>query len=502
MNIFFFFQGPVPVDKKKEQTLESVMNSNRAKRHYFGDGENDYVDGACTYNVGIAKAVLKMIKKSKFDNIIYAYDDFRDVEEVNKAVDEELGELCKDLVPVHYSKDDDSDTILKSICMDQGANDSFKEGNTVYIASNSGIRSNVMFFSTFSQILDCRKVTTELYYESNGEVKDSSGKSIGDKVKNITDTNKYYEILRGIELFTETGNPTKLINSFRDNKNEKLNELFALMTRFYENIQVCRRVENNGLLDTYKLLKSKLNELKDDAKLPVTLKLLLPSIERSFVDRQVKRGGVEDIELIHIIKWCLKNKLIAQAYFILNVELVSFLMEKNILKNNFPNKERIKQVIGDSFKETHYKYYKSPKSLPVDNMDIIMKSYVAYISEHENEGQILQKFGFEFSDYQICNKAIMICTLVRRIRNSMAHSNNYDIIEDYKCLIPMIDVYNKDYVSRNSYLNRKGIYTMIKKIANGSEEKSIPASSEDFYDICEYFLNKILVDIKELCKNI
>ncbi len=501
MDIFFFFQGPLPV---KEQTLESVMSSNRAKRHYFGDGEEDYVDDACTYNVGIAKAVLKMISKSKFDKIIYAYDDFRDVKKVNDSVDAELENLCVELVPVHYSRDDDSDTILNNICMDPRAKDSFKEGNTVHIATNSGIRSNVMFFSTFTQILGCRKVTTKLYYGASDEIKDSEGKPIGDKVKNITDTNKYYEILRGIELFTETGNPEKLISSFSDKKNEKLGELFTLMTRFYENIQVCRRVENNGLLDTYKLLISKLNELKDDAELPVTLKLLLPSIERSFVDRQVKKGDVEDIELIHIIKWCLKNKLIAQAYFILHVELTAFLMERNILVNKFPGKEDIKKLMGDLYDDYYYKYYKDPKSFPVDNMDTIIKSYVTYISKkkYTDDKQILKKFGFEFSDYQICKKAIMLCTLVRRIRNSMAHSNNYDIIEDYKCLIQTIDVYNKEYKSRISDSNRDGIYTMVIKSNDGGKVKSIPASSEDFYDICEYLLNKILVDIKELCKNI
>ncbi|MBE6843589.1 MAG: hypothetical protein E7510_12290 [Ruminococcus sp.] len=476
MNIFFFFQSKISEDKMKDNKAE--------KKYYYGKKENEFVKNCSTYNSGMVKSVSKLIN-AKFDKVICAYDGFEGYEIVNDAVEKDLTSndavvTSENMIKVLYKKEDSSEEIISKIC--RGSGNIFDEKSKVYIGTNGGNRNNMMFFLTFVEIMSCRGVETRLFY---AECKDND-----EEIVEISKNNNFYGLLRSVELFTEVGNPIKLIEYYKDNNNEDLKSLFEYMKKFYYSIQVCRRVSEKGLLDTYRDLIKHIEDINqkyvinngltgddnsDSDKIPTELKLLIPHIKSRFV-----KEDIEGKELIHIIQWCLDNNNITLGYFIFDVELVKFLMEKNFLTNKFLNTDKLcnidkKKNNSDDKFEKMVELIKGCSSKLKCNPDGKFSS--------ENKG-ILEKYGFGNDDYQKNYKIVSICTITRRIRNSIAHSKDYDVLYNKQFLKDLIKSYEK-----------RGPKLLTGK-KNGFD--TLEANHQDYFTIIKNLLSYMLDDIKEM----
>ncbi len=481
MDIFFFFQSPIS---------EQVMKKNRAeKKYYYGKKENEFVTNCSTYNSGMVKSVSKLIN-AKFDKVICAYDEFEGYEIVNDAVEKDLTSndavvISKNMVKVSYKKEDSSEEIIAKICRESG--NVFNETSKVYIGTNGGNRNNMMFFLTFVEIMSCRGVETRLFY---AERKDND-----EEIVEISKNNNFYGLLRSVELFTEVGNPIKLIEYYKDNNNKDLKDLFEYMKKFYYSIQVCRRVREKGLLDTYKELIEHIefinqkyiindnasgDDNSDSDKIPPELKLLIPCIKSSFVKK--KRPGNE---LIQIIQWCLNKNNITLGYFIFDVELTKFLMEKKILKNDFPDINSIESCKIDNEKYVSFSDFNKMRELIKGCVSKFKYNSMSDVLNDENK-QAMEKYGFVDDDYKKVYKILSICTITRKVRNSIAHSNDYDILYGAQFLKNIIEGYEKKY-------NEKLFTT-----EDNSSYNRIEADDDNYFIIIKNLLSYMLDDVKEM----
>lgn len=184
----------------------------------------------------------------------------------------------------------------------------FEADDNITLITNSGVRSNVLFFSTFVQILGARGVTTRLIYVDNK-----------DNIIDVTSNNRYYDILRGVELFSETGDPHKLLACYPDEK--KLEKLKKWMTSFYQNMQIAGSIDKNSrIVDVYSKVLAEIDYLVDDESTDALLRLLLPVIKTHLMPLG------ESVEpFFQLLQWCNDNGHFLTGYFILDAELTSYL---------------------------------------------------------------------------------------------------------------------------------------------------------------------------------
>ncbi len=337
-----------------------------------------------------------------------------------------------------YSNNDSADEILKKII----GSYPFDIGDTVFIVANSGIRNNVMFFTTFTEILKSTGVTMRLIYAENANPQ---------RIIDVSANNKYFEVLRGVELFTETGNPQKLKKCYSDS--ESLQKLFGYMEQFYKNIQVCKPVQGDGesVVKIYTDMMQEIDAVMACEDTDIIIKLLLPDIKRSFQpDKNI------DEPFLQILRWCSDKGNILIGYFILDAEFTDFLLRTQILRfngngaNSFPIAAELKHVC--SFRNDFNRYEDGENQ--IEDAGVIIRVFAKYTgrkrrsfkSFEENEQRKM------FSDWCIhpptkseriipLYKMLMLHELARKIRNNMAHTELKNVIEkdEYSGLLTVAD---------------------------------------------------------------
>lgn len=528
-----------------------------------------YVDDV-NYNTSIAEAVFHHININatddniiKFDKIINIYDNKSMVS--NEITYEKLKKYVKDDIcdakieinidklakNQNLRKDYDYDILLGKLL----AAYDFKEGSKVYIATNGGQRDMMMFISTLAQILSHKGIESFMFYENiDGIV---SQKKVS-----------YYDLLRAVDLFIETGNPNKLSALYKNES--ELNNLIKKMEMFYEKIQVCRKVDSKELYSTnpddsrpintpiqvvYRELISVIDEISKDEnskKIPSTLSLILPNIKRAFVNvewdeyREHNPGtwkysmlkNPEELDILNIVKWCHDNNLITIGYFIFRVEMMNFITKckgflnvdfldsrdlpnyQNIMNSN-KNQDGDDENIDNSMLVSHMLRYGDDKNDASERLDALIILYSAYIYEKfkndkslleykrtemymaainrkkEIKKESLEKFGFKFEENEVDDvyNTIMRCNLIRRIRNTLAHSDNKSVaggVNSY--LDDIILEYDRRLKERkkegvlSEKIDIESLYTMGKTIESGGE---------DYYKVCHVLLGFLYEDMYE-----
>lgn len=460
------------------------------KKYYFGNTDQEEVgSGFVHYTTAVACAANK---KYGITHYLGAYDK----KEVISDIENDLKDKshAENICWAEYNENMNSDEILKSIF----SNIDLSDCSEIIIAINSGIRNNVMFFSVISQIMSYRGINIRLLY-----VKPKSNDN-NEHIIDVTEQNKYFDVLRAVELFTETGNPKKLKEQYKDEK--ELDALFDYMDRFYKSIQVCRPVNNSensniSVLDIYDNMIKEIDRLiqnSENADIPVIMQFLLPEIKKRFAPDDNKDS------FLQIVEWCQNNGMITIAFFILDAEITRYIQNKKLLDVNYP---KSRQKFPSPYNNWSNDY--SGKGSASD-LSILIQYSIRYMSFNikrninESKKSVLNKFGIKFSDEALT--IIMIHELIRRTRNSMAHSDLFTGIlgtDDYCALTTLTNKYRNEIKTVNLYPENKS--DIIKVSKNGETINSvlikkgteITITQENAYEKYESLLKCILNDLKK-----
>lgn len=506
-NILFFFDTNVDKEGKLTKVKKYINEL---------DKNADTFEGNYHYITAAAKAVQDTLLKtgSEIHSVLCASDDLQDK---NKEYFEmEFKKIINDnvkLIWAKYSKENSSQDILNSIHNStlQSQNEFFEKGDTLYIITNGGIRKNVMFFSTFTQILKDRGLTTNLVYV---ELPPRSSDD-PERVINVTEGNKYFDVLRAVELFTQSGNPKGLKDIYENDV--KLAKLLGYMEQFYKSIQICKPV-NNGIVQIYQDMCDEIDNLiEKDKDIDVIIKLLLPTIKSKFMPL----GTDYNEPFLQILQWCYENDLVLIGFFILDAEYKWYLYKtKEIIqfkgfdlngkKIYLPSKEtaenRIDQRIEDpngKIKANNDKIKANNKNKYKGGIEAIRKNENNIYGYNECLTVIFQELVYnlqsqsynlskEIKDYltswevilydddeknQKLYELILLQDFIRKLRNNMAHSGNVSITNNKTNIIGFIKAYfsdnlfNKKYKSKDNNdidFNDLKIYDKLKVILETS----------------------------------
>lgn len=442
-NYFLFFTGPRNkyIDKKvnTEKNDHSVVENRKDKYVSKLEDPAPEKDGFLRYDLAAYWAVARTCGGHvKCVAISDAQGESQKL--LQDTLDYELNGFS-DAHPAwaFFQKNDDADTILQRI-QEQAP---LANGDTVYLAINGGVRHLVMFLSVFMEIMKAKGVKVKLIYVADGKPQE---------ILDVTDENsRYFDILRGVELFTKTGNPQQLMNCYSG----KYDTLFKLMQQFYYGLQLCRPVSGEGMTATYQKMMKQLNDLESQENTDTVMKLMIPEIRRRFQPR-----GEQAKSFLQILTWCKENGMILQGYFIMTAEFSAYWSDWDLSQMDFIKAEKTYVTAYDDLK----KYY----------ADI-----------EKNEQKLFSVFEF-----------------ARLIRNGLAHSdeealflNDSDNRREKKVSVYK-DVYAiwaanacaEEYMTDYTYEECKGEkYKLLKEYG-----KNFQMSGDDLFDRLSKILERIL----------
>ena len=315
-NILFFFNTRIKQDLIDEKNY--INKIDRAKEIAFSGKYHYIIAGVKAIYDHLADCKMVADCKMALDHIICVSDIGDDNKEFLTAG---LQDVMKDTPPItwiSHDRYDRSDIILKKISSEF----EFQENDQLFILTNGGARNNVMFFSTFTQIMKVKGLDTRLIYitQETPEV-----------IKDVSSDNRYFDVLRAVELFTQSGNPKQLKKIYEEDSS--LFKLLGLMDQFYKNIQICKTVNDTstGIVSIFKNMIKEIDDLMKKDDIDIIIKLLLPTIKSKFMPL-----GTENHEyFLQILKWCCNNDMVLVGFFILDAELKAYLYnDKKVIQFN------------------------------------------------------------------------------------------------------------------------------------------------------------------------
>lgn len=508
-NILFFFDTKNIQQKTGERNYINCLCPNNETGF---SGEYNYITAG-------ARAIHDMLKSQNkdIDEIICVSDLGDENREYFESSFNKIFENDINLTLINYKSNDSSDIILTYISDKY----TFSENDTIYILTNSGLRNNVMFFSTFTQIIQAKGVDTKLIYIDQGSPKDKT-----ETIKDVTSDNKYFDVLRAVEMFIQSGNPKKLKEIYAPTNNTTaLSELLGYMEKFYKNIQICKPVnDDSDIVQIYKDMLDEIDNLmKPDKDVDIIIRLLLPTIKSKFMPL----GEKYNEPFIQILQWCCNNDMVLTGFFILDAEYKNYLYGKKVIKfekneKTIPITSPDADIISKISKQDRDNYFDGIQKLSGELshksynqcLTVIFRNIVGrtlYIDctrlnpDYPNNSYF-QRIKKCLKDWEIClypddkknlklYELILLQDFIRNLRNSMAHSDIKSTIK-YKQNVRYFvqNKFNKENNIFNSKYKAKydditfddiGIYDKLKFIL----EQSIKIIQEN--------VKYILVEVKE-----
>ncbi|MCM1271052.1 MAG: TM1812 family CRISPR-associated protein [Ruminococcus flavefaciens] len=438
-NLFFFFNNKLKEDKIEEEKKCEYINLTK------NNNDAPIFNGCVHYISAAARAINENFG---LDYVVGA-SDFNTIRYKDKL---EENFNSNDLPQISWTKDynflEKHEKVLEIIMQKIEEVCPFEKIGIVYILITSGSRNQVMFFSTFVQILKARGLKARMIHVENERPQ---------KIIDITNENRYYDVLRGVELFTETGNPRKLKACYENN--EQLSDLFKYMENFYESIQLCKPIQcgTESIVVIYKKMMDEIDKLMQQEDVDVTIKLMLPEMKIRF------RPLPEDKDsFLQILQWCANNRLILEGYFILDAEFTEYLLNKGILSfkgngyNGFPSKNELDALLkmeiinkrNEAHKRKELASYSCGSNPSIDTR-IILRNFTSYTAPKRKNGswtqlfwerdknsqkQVFDNWFIRYDEESILKffRILMLHEFIRKIRNNMAHSDIHSVIgNDY-----------------------------------------------------------------------
>lgn len=169
-----------------------------------------------------------------------------------------------------------------------------------------------------------------------------SDKSPGE-IKNSMEEQRVMKLIDGIEEFATSARVNTLMSDqvFGNSENEKINALLSCMKNFSESIMMGK---TGKLDDNMQKLTTAMDNLKNDNDsdaFVILFKSMLPTIKEKFFS-----GDSNEINSLHLIKWCLDNGLLQQALVLCVEKIPDVLINNKIVEYNGKIKDDYSPLYG------------------------------------------------------------------------------------------------------------------------------------------------------------
>lgn len=217
-----------------------------------------------------------------------------------------------------------------------------KKEDHVYIDTTGGFRDSVYILMASVRILEYSGVRLEkaVYSVLNNPKppKKSQGGSPEfpkrkqikpNRIDDITDTYKMFDLINAANSFTSFGNSEELAQFFSDSCNSDIKKTIDVMSRFSEEVTLCRTSNLKGLISELNEMLTNIQNMETNVETEILFKSISGVIQEKF---GVTSG--EDIDYLDIITWCLDNRMIQQAVTIYTEKMPEFLFSTGLLSYN------------------------------------------------------------------------------------------------------------------------------------------------------------------------
>lgn len=205
----------------------------------------------------------------------------------------------------------------------QTVNDVIKHVNPndkIYIEATGGLRNTTYTLMTIVRILEYSGVILEKAIYSNH----STDKSVPNRIEDITDTYRTFNLINAVNSFTSYGSSYELENYFDNTDNTVIKETIRSMKNFSDDITLCRTSQLDKTLKNLNDSLVKLTETPLESKDSALFKSLADVIRSKFyMNKESKK-----IEYPDVVRWCIDNKLIQQAVTIYVEKMPQYFYEK------------------------------------------------------------------------------------------------------------------------------------------------------------------------------
>lgn len=296
--------------------------------------DKDEISAKCS-NEASFKYAVKLVEQEqqKIDKAIFICT----AEVRNHNVHTHLKDITKELTGCEFfeidTKDDlniynDISEILKHI----------EKDDNLYIDMTGGPRMAAVPIMLICNYLQRRGniIKAEIYSNI------LHGKSSGE-IKNSMEEQRVMKLIDGIEEFATSARVNTLMSDqvFGESKNEKINALLSCMKNLSESIMLGKTGE---LDDNMQKLTTAMDNLKNDNDsdtFVVLFKSMLPTIKEKFFS-----GDSNEINSLHLIKWCLDNGLLQQALVLCVEKIPDVLINNKIVEYNGKIKDDYNPLYG------------------------------------------------------------------------------------------------------------------------------------------------------------
>lgn len=309
-------------------------SANKSKTDYKYNVGKDEISAKCS-NEASFKYAIKLVEQEhqKIDKAVFICTS----EVKNREIHTYLKNITKELTDCEFFEIDTEDDlniyndiseILKYI----------EKDDNLYIDMTGGPRMAAVPIMLICNYLQRRGniIKAEIY--SNILSDKSSG-----EIKNSMEEQRVMKLIDGIEEFATSARVNTLLSDqvFGNSKNEKINALLSCMKNFSESIMMGKTGE---LDDNMQRLTTAMDNLKNDNDsdaFVLLFKSMLPTIKEKFFS-----GDSNEINSLHLIKWCLDNGMLQQALVLCVEKIPDVLINNKIVEYNGKIKDDYSPLYG------------------------------------------------------------------------------------------------------------------------------------------------------------
>lgn len=400
-------------------------------------------------SVGRILAVATKEAKESYDNICKVLKEYS--EEKNIAIPEpEMIETTEN-------------TIAETI---QEISNKISTDDEVYIDTTGGFRNSSYLIMGAVRVLEYSDIKVKKAVYSNHQK---------EKIEDITDLYRMFDLINAANTFTSVGNSYELEEYFKDTDNATVKSTIEAMNKFSDEITLCRTSKLNDVIKELNNCLEELSGVQSDSKDIILFKSLSEAIRSKF------NIHGERISYPDVVEWCVHNRLIQQAVTIYVEKMPEYFYNKKLYTVSDSIKKQVenKKSTFDYYYEVFYNTMMKQTELPEEIQQL------AEIIRKSKEASLLHCPKFiKKSEEEIIFDALAECNDTSTFMNRVVRLKKYNFTSS----IPYLQKYFKvrNSIWREKTLNNKEEinknlknYPNVIEIINTSQ-KSLPNTPDKF----------------------
>lgn len=250
------------------------------------------------------------------------------------------------------------------------------KGDRIYLDTTGGFRDAVYFLLGVVRVLEYSGIRLEKAVYAMI----SRNKGQRNRLVDVTDLYRMFDLINAANSFTSTGNSAELAAFFADCGNEEIMRVIDVMNRFSDDVTLCRTARLDSLITELdeSLLRMQRMEPRDGNE--ILFRSLSGVIREKFGVGTRGKIGYPDV-----IRWCLDNRMIQQAVTVFVEKMPEYLFNTGLIsvKGRWIDKDNFSRYFDVSYNMLYNGYLRQVTSVtrspyPLGNLLFLLRK------EHAN----------------------------------------------------------------------------------------------------------------------